>query len=99
MQVKLDEEELTRSIIGAIGQMDAYELPDAKAYSDLKRYLTGYDLGIRQQLRDEVLATTEGDFHAFGTLLDQAFRAPRIAVLCDEKSAKEHHIDTTLALL
>ena len=99
MQVKLDEEELTRSIIGAIGQMDAYELPDAKAYSNLKRYLTGYDLGIRQQLRDEVLATTEGDFHAFGTLLDQAFRAPRIAVLCDEKSAKEHHIDTTLALL
>jgi Zn-dependent M16 (insulinase) family peptidase len=99
MQVKLDEEELTRSIIGAIGQLDTYELPDAKAYSNLKRYLTGYDSGTRQQLRDEVLATTEADFQAFGALLNQAFIAPRIAVLCDEKNAQQHTFNKTLPLL
>ena len=38
----LSDDELTRAIIGAIGQLDAYQLPDSKGYSDLGRYLFGF---------------------------------------------------------
>lgn len=32
-QLDLDEETLTKSIIGTIGDVDSYQLPDAKGYS------------------------------------------------------------------
>jgi hypothetical protein len=38
--LELSDDELTRSIIGAIGAIDAYQLPDAKGYTSLTRYLT-----------------------------------------------------------
>ena len=54
--LKLNEDELTRALIGAIGQLDAYQLPDAKGYSSCMRYLINYTDEERQKLRDEVLA-------------------------------------------
>lgn len=70
--LELDEDELTRALIGAIGQLDAYQLPDAKGYSDTLRYLLNYSDEERQKLRDEVLATTVEDFHRFGEALEKA---------------------------
>lgn len=32
-QLDMDEETLTKSIIGTIGDVDSYQLPDAKGYS------------------------------------------------------------------
>ena len=66
----LDENELTRSIIGATGLLDAYELPDAKSFNATTRWLTGETAAQRQQLRDELLATTPADMHAFADVLD-----------------------------
>lgn len=84
--LQLSEDELTRALIGAIGQLDAYQLPDAKGYSSTARYLLNYTDAERQQLRDEVLATTQADFNAFGDILNRVFSDPGIAVLCSADS-------------
>jgi presequence protease len=63
---ELTEDEITRTMIGAIGQMDAHLLPDAKGYTSMMNVLTGYTDDLRQKMRDEVLSTTTKDFRAFG---------------------------------
>jgi Zn-dependent M16 (insulinase) family peptidase len=70
-QTRLSQDELTKSIIGVIGDMDAYQLPDAKGYSSMVRYLTGETDAIRQQRRDQILSTTNEDFNAFAEVLDR----------------------------
>ena len=71
----LDDTELTRSIIGTIGRMDTYRLPDARGYVSLLRHLTGETDAWRRGWRDQVLSTTERDFHDFADVLD-AMREP-----------------------
>lgn len=66
---RLSPEELTKSIIGVIGEMDAYQLPDAKGFTSMVRYLAGDTDEDRQQRREEVLATTAADFKRFGEVL------------------------------
>jgi Zn-dependent M16 (insulinase) family peptidase len=66
----ISEGELTKSIIGAIGDMDSYRLPDAKGYVAMLRHLLGDSDARRQQLRDQLLGTTVGDFRAFGEVMD-----------------------------
>jgi Zn-dependent M16 (insulinase) family peptidase len=80
-QIELNESELTKSIIGAIGQMDAYQLPDAKGYTSLARYLLGLTDEIRQQRRDEVLATSLADFKGFAEVLDRLNEQGAVVVL------------------
>ncbi len=79
--LELSEDELVKSIIGAIGAIDAYQLPDAKGYSALGRYLIGYSDAARQQYRDEVLSTTVADFHAFADVLERLNAMSEIVVL------------------
>lgn len=67
--IELDDDELTRALVGAIGGLDPCLLPDAQGYSDLARYLSGQTDEKRQQRRDEVLATTAEDFRRFGEVL------------------------------
>jgi Zn-dependent M16 (insulinase) family peptidase len=69
--LNLSQEELVRAIIGAIGLIDAYQLPDAKGYTSMTRTLAGETDAMRQQMRDQVLATTPGHFRAFAEVLDQ----------------------------
>ncbi len=79
--LSLSDDDLTKSIIGAIGVMDAYQLPDAKGYTALARYLVGETDEQRQQTRDEVLGTTAADFRAFADVLDAVRREGRVVVL------------------
>jgi presequence protease len=79
--LELSDDELVKSIIGAIGTLDAYQLPDAKGYSALVRYLIGYSDAARQQYRDEVLSTTAADFRAFADILDRMNEAGEIVVV------------------
>jgi Zn-dependent M16 (insulinase) family peptidase len=97
--LKLSEDELTRALIGAIGQLDAYQLPDAKGYSSTMRYLLDYTDEERQQLRDEVLATTQADFNAFGEILNKAFKNNAVSVLCSPQAADEARIATVTKVL
>jgi hypothetical protein len=66
----LDETAVTRSIIGTIGEMDAYQLPDAKGYTSLTRYLRNVSEEERQRIREEVLGTTAEHIRAFADVLD-----------------------------
>jgi presequence protease len=77
----ISEAELTKSIIGAIGGLDAYQLPDAKGFTSLQRYLVGRTDAARQQLRDEVLSTTAADFKAFGETLAGVADQGQVVVL------------------
>ena len=77
----LDDQELRKSIIGAIGDLDAHMLPDTKGYTSLLRYLSHDTEAMRQQLRDEVLATGKDDFRAFGALLEEVKRRGVVKML------------------
>ena len=68
--IDLSREELAKGIIGAIGDIDAYMLPDAKGYTSMLRYLNGTNDEDRQRMRDEVLSTTADDFRAFADVLE-----------------------------
>ena len=79
-ELEIGGEELAKSIIGTMGDLDAYQLPDAKGYTALMRHLLGVKDEERQQRREEVLGTTQKDFRAFGEALE-ATRAPD-AMVC-----------------
>mmetsp|Transcript_14152 Transcript_14152/g.34028 ORF Transcript_14152/g.34028 Transcript_14152/m.34028 type:complete len:1117 (-) Transcript_14152:229-3579(-) len=71
----LGPDELTKAIIGTMGDLDSYQLPDSKGYTSLMRHLLKVTDVERQQRREEVLGTTLKDFKAFGEALE-ATRAP-----------------------
>lgn len=61
-KLSLDEDALTKAIIGTMGDIDAYQLPDAKGNAAFSRYLLGVTDEERQERREQVLGTTEKDF-------------------------------------
>ncbi|MCP4362161.1 MAG: peptidase M16 [Chloroflexi bacterium] len=75
------EDELTKSIIGAISGMDRYQLPDAKGYTSLSRHLAGVDDAYRQRIREEVLATNQDHFAALADVLDGLGGNGRVVIL------------------
>lgn len=87
--IDLSDDELTKGIIGAIGDMDAYKLPDAKGYSSMARQLAGVTDEDRQKIRDEVLGTTKDDFKRFADVLDSMKTEGIIKVLGSAKALKE----------
>ena len=62
-------DEVTRAIIGAIGSLDSYQLPDAQGYSSLMRHLVGLTDDMRQENREQVLATSGADLRRFADAL------------------------------
>jgi len=95
----LDEDELTRSLIGAIGSIDAYLLPDAKGFMDTLRWMTGMTDEKRQKRRNEVLSTTADDFRQFGEFL--TLNNAVTSVLASKEAIEESGIEfqRTLKLL
>ncbi|MFN8596539.1 MAG: insulinase family protein, partial [Anaerolineae bacterium] len=77
----LSDTERTKAIIGTIGELDAYQLPDAKGWTSMIRELIGYSQAHRQQFRNEVLATTAQDFKAFAEVLNNVARYGDVVVL------------------
>ncbi|KAJ7560363.1 hypothetical protein O6H91_04G126700 [Diphasiastrum complanatum] len=69
-ELQLDSDSLTKAIIGTIGDVDSYQLPDAKGYSSMLRYLLGVTDEERKQRREEILSTSLKDFHEFATALE-----------------------------
>jgi len=80
-QLNLSEDELVKAIIGAIGDWDSYQLPDAKGYTSMARHLIGVTEESRQRYREEILSTTATDFHAFADVLAQVSQKGRVVVL------------------
>ena len=87
--LELSEDELVKSIIGAIGQLDSYQLPDAKGYTSLARYLSGESAAQRQQMRDELLATTNADFRRFADVLAQVSQQGHVVVMGSQEAIEK----------
>ena len=94
----LSQDELVKSIIGAIGALDAYQLPDAKGYTSMVRRLLGESDEERQQYRDEVLGTTLADIRGFADVLEAATRDRRIVVLGGEEAVNRASAERGLGL-
>jgi Zn-dependent M16 (insulinase) family peptidase len=77
----LSEDELVKGIISVIGGIDAPQLPDAKGYTSMIRHLTGITDEYRQQLRDEVLATSAADFTSLAEVMDKWVESGHVVVL------------------
>ncbi|XP_020580862.1 presequence protease 2, chloroplastic/mitochondrial-like isoform X2 [Phalaenopsis equestris] len=69
-ELDLDEDSLTKAIIGTIGDVDAYQLPDAKGYSSLLRHLLGITNEEREIRREEILSTRLKDFKEFADVVE-----------------------------
>ncbi|XP_068637041.1 presequence protease 2, chloroplastic/mitochondrial-like isoform X2 [Aristolochia californica] len=68
--LELDEDTLMKAIIGTIGDVDSYQLPDAKGYSSMLRYLLGITEEERQMRRGEILSTSLKDFKEFADAIE-----------------------------
>ncbi|HWA19877.1 MAG TPA: insulinase family protein [Devosia sp.] len=80
----IGEQDLVRSIIGVIGQVDTYRLPDAKGHISLIWELTGNDDANRQKRRDEILGASVADFKRLADALEVLSKAARVVVMGSE---------------
>lgn len=80
-ETDLSEEELTKNIIGVIGDLDSYQLPDAKGYTSMVRHLVGDDEAARQRMREEILGTKAEDFRAFAEVLQHVNEKGLVVVM------------------
>ncbi len=89
---ELDPDEVEKAVIGAIGEMDSYQLPDAKGLSSMVRYLTRITDEYRQSIRDQVLDAWAEDFRDFGMSLDKALKQGQgvICILGAQEQIEQH---------
>ncbi len=81
-----DARELSAAIVGAIGDLDTYMLPDAKGAAVLTRYLCGDTVAARQKMRDEILSTTAQHFRDFAAIMQEVARVGSICILGGSKA-------------
>jgi Zn-dependent M16 (insulinase) family peptidase len=86
----LDDAELTRAIIGTIGDLDGYLLPDAKGYLSMGRYLAGDTDDLRQAMRDQVLSTRTAHFAGFADSLDLLARHGSVVMMGSREKLASH---------
>ena len=89
---RLSDNELNKAIIKAIGDMDSYQLPDAKGYTSMMRYLTHWTEEMRQKTRDEILSTNGEDFIAFGDVLEKVAQSNAVTVLGSQSTIEAANI-------
>ncbi|MBN2059931.1 MAG: insulinase family protein [Deltaproteobacteria bacterium] len=85
----LHDDELTKGIIGCIGDVDAYKLPDAKGYTSMVHFLSGETDADRQRMREEILSTKAEDFRAFADVLDSVAKDGIVKILGAQAAIKE----------
>ncbi len=78
---ELPDEEIRKAIIGSIGEIDAYMLPDMRGYVSMLRRLTKDDDEGRQKMREQILATTQRDFRDFADYLEKVAKVGIVKVI------------------
>ena len=89
--LELDQDALTKAVIGTIGDIDGYQLPDAKGYTALMRHVLGVTRDERQRRRDEILGTTLKDVREFAEAIEcvKSGKSARVvAVTSAERAAQ-----------
>ncbi|WP_201797970.1 insulinase family protein [Anaerolinea thermolimosa] len=93
-ELSLSEAELTKAIIGAIGELDAYQLPDAKGFTAIVRHLLGVTDSWRQEFRNQLLETRPQHFRQLAEALEILNPNGHIAILAAQevlqKASVEH---------
>jgi presequence protease len=89
---RLSDNELTKAIIKAIGDMDSYQLPDAKGYTSMMRHLTHRTDEMRQKARDQVLSTNGEDFIALGEVLEKVAQSNAVAVIGSQSAIESANV-------
>ena len=84
--LELTDDECVKGIIGTIGDIDQYRLPDAKGYISMTRQLSGETDEDRQLIRDEVLGTSSANFRDFVDILE-VFKAKGLVKVLGSQSA------------
>lgn len=79
--VDLSAQEMEQAVVGAIGDLDAYMLPDAQGNAAMGRILAGDDEAGRDRMRREILSTTLEDFRQFGEVLSRAMEDAHVVTL------------------
>jgi Zn-dependent M16 (insulinase) family peptidase len=85
----LSEMELERNIIGTIGEVDSYRLPDAKGFTSMQRYLIGDADEARQIMREEILSTTAADIRKFADAMAAVAASGRVVVLGSDQAIED----------
>jgi presequence protease len=85
-EADLGEAELARNIIGTIGDVDTYRLPDAKGFTSMQRYLIGENDQTRQRMRDEILSTTAAQLKDFADAMTEVAVRGRVVVLGSDQA-------------
>lgn len=86
--ISLTREDLTRAIVGTIGDLDLYRLPEARGAYSLGRWLAGESDEALQALREEILSTTNDDFRAFAPILKEAASKGETCVIGGANAAR-----------
>ena len=73
--------ELEQAVIGTVGDLDAYQLPDAKGYTALARHWVKETEQDRQTLREQVMGTTLEDLRLAGAAMETALAQAPVVVL------------------
>ena len=85
-EADLNPTELDRNIIGTIGELDFYRLPDAKGFASMQHHLVGDTEESRQRMREEILSTTAADIRKFAEAMAAVAAHGRIVVLGSEQA-------------
>lgn len=71
-KLDLDKDSLTKSIIGTIGDVDSYQLPDSKGHTAFMRHMLQISDQERQERREQILGTTLKDFRCASQCMSAA---------------------------
>lgn len=77
----IEDDELEKVVVGALGKLDPYALPGALGYRHLCRWLAGVDEDEAAERRGELFATDRADFAALADAVEQGLPSMRLAVL------------------
>ena len=96
LRQEVGDQDLTRSIIGVIGAIDTYRLPDAKGFVSMLYELMDDTDAAGRSGANEVLGATQKDFTALAGAIEEVARRGQVVVLGSEtaiKAANDEHGD------
>ena len=96
-KLELSKDEMEKAVIGTIGQIDAYQLPDAKGFTALARYLSDETAPTRQAIRDKVLAAGVEDIRRFAAGVRAAVEDGDVVVLGSREAMRASSRQLALA--
>eukprot|EP00741_Cyanophora_paradoxa_P007193 tig00001085_g6960.t1 len=87
--VDLSEQALTQAVLGTFGDLDAYQLPDAKGMTAFVRHVVGDTDEYRQRIRDQVRGASAKQFREFGDVMAEVAKQGKVVVIGNKDSIEK----------